>query len=151
MPLSDSLRLSLPDLITLACWVMAGTTPAFFSTPRSISVSVIFSRSDSRTSALNLAMAELKPRLGRRRWIGIWPPSNPILPRPPLRARWPLWPRPAVLPMPEPIPRPTRTRTVLAPLAGLMLLSFMSDLFHLQHERRLADHAEILRGRRYRR
>ncbi len=66
--------------------------------------------------------AELKPRLGSRRWMGIWPPSKPILPRPPVRARWPLWPRPAVLPRPEPMPRPTRTRTVLAPLAGLMLV-----------------------------
>src|SRR3569623_572890 len=48
--------------------------------------------------------------------------------------------------MPDPMPRPTRTRAVLAPLAGLMLFSFISDLFHLQHERRLADHAEIFRG-----
>src|ERR1700722_14943185 len=51
----------------------------------------------------------LKPRFGRRRWIGIWPPSKPLM-RTPERAVWPLPPRPAVLPLPEPMPRPTRMR-----------------------------------------
>ena len=49
----------------------------------------------------------LKPRLGRRRCSGIWPPSKPLM-RTPERAVWPLPPRPPVLPLPEPMPRPTR-------------------------------------------
>src|SRR5689334_19604318 len=50
----------------------------------------------------------VKPRLGRRRWRGIWPPSKPRIMRDPERERWPLWPRVEVLPMPDPMPRPTR-------------------------------------------
>src|SRR5436305_2745871 len=50
----------------------------------------------------------VKPRLGKRRWSGIWPPSKPRIMCEPERERWPLWPRVEVLPMPEPIPRPTR-------------------------------------------
>src|ERR1017187_2700577 len=50
----------------------------------------------------------LKPRFGRRRCSGIWPPSNPRISEDPEREPWPLWPRVEVLPMPEPIPRPTR-------------------------------------------
>src|SRR6185369_2561386 len=46
----------------------------------------------------------LKPRLGSRRWSGIWPPSKPLM-RTPERAVWPLPPRPPVLPVPEPMPR----------------------------------------------
>ena len=50
-----------------------------------------------------------KPRLGRRRCSGIWPPSKPLM-RTPERAVWPLPPRPPVLPAPEPMPRPMRKR-----------------------------------------
>ena len=49
----------------------------------------------------------VKPRFGRRRWIGVWPPSKWGL-KPRVRAYWPFWPRPAVLPRPEPTPRPRR-------------------------------------------
>src|ERR1035437_2512456 len=50
----------------------------------------------------------LKPRFGRRRCSGIWPPSKPRISEEPEREPWPLVPRVAVLPMPEPMPRPTR-------------------------------------------
>src|SRR5262249_46655751 len=63
----------------------------------------------------------LKPRLGRRRCSGIWPPSKPPMATPE-RAVWPLPPRPPVLPMPEPMPRPTRRRSLRDP--GLSLISF---------------------------
>src|ERR1700753_1848811 len=56
----------------------------------------------------------VKPRWGRRRCSGIWPPSKPRIRLEPEREPWPLWPRGEVLPMPEPIPRPTRLRPVLA-------------------------------------
>src|SRR5471032_2194417 len=66
----------------------------------------------------------LKPRLGRRRWIGIWPPSKPLM-RTPERAVWPLPPRPAVLPLPEPMPRPTRIRFLREPALSAISLSFI--------------------------
>src|SRR5208337_4434514 len=63
----------------------------------------------SRFTMLNsLRKMLVNPRLGIRRWSGIWPPSKPRIMREPLRERWPLWPRVEVLPIPEPIPRPTR-------------------------------------------
>src|SRR5436190_13523439 len=68
----------------------------------------------------------LKPRLGKRRWSGIWPPSKPLTATP-VRAFWPLTPRPAVLPLPEPIPRPTRMRALRAPGLSAISLSFMVD------------------------
>ncbi len=58
----------------------------------------------------------VKPRLGKRRCSGIWPPSKPRIRLEPEREPWPLWPRVEVLPMPEPIPRPTRL------LVGVRLL-----------------------------
>ena len=80
----------------------------------------------SRTSAVSPASFEAKPIFGRRRCMGIWPPSKPALILPlPARANEPLWPRPAVLPRPEPMPRPTRVRSLRAPSAGLSVLSFM--------------------------
>src|SRR5712671_5935177 len=66
----------------------------------------------------------LKPRFGRRRWIGIWPPSKPLM-RTPERAVWPLPPRPAVLPLPEPMPRPTRMRFLREPALSAISLSFI--------------------------
>src|SRR4030095_11549928 len=76
----------------------------------------------------------LKPRFGRRRWIGIWPPSNPLM-RTPERAVWPLPPRPAVLPLPEPMPRPTRMRFLREPALSAISLSFIvSFLLSLAHD-----------------
>src|ERR1700734_4070648 len=66
----------------------------------------------------------LKPRLGRRRCSGIWPPSKPLM-RTPERAVWPLPPRPAVLPLPEPMPRPTRIRFLREPALSAISLSFI--------------------------
>src|SRR5438874_2973568 len=63
----------------------------------------------------------LKPRLGRRRCSGIWPPSKPRMRDEPEREPWPLWPRVAVLPIPEPIPRPTRFLFSFAFLGGRRL------------------------------
>lgn len=48
------------------------------------------------------------PDLGIRRASFVWPPSKSYLGPAPLRAFWPLWPRPEVLPRPEPGPRPRR-------------------------------------------
>src|SRR5215831_1206681 len=67
----------------------------------------------------------LKPRFGSRRCNGIWPPSKPLM-RTPVRAVWPLPPRPPVLPFPDPMPRPTRMRAVRAPALSEISLSFMS-------------------------
>ena len=46
----------------------------------------------------------VKPRLGIRRDIAVWPPSKPGLGMPwwPVRAFWPFWPLPEVLCRPEP-------------------------------------------------
>src|SRR6202035_4571872 len=90
----------------------------------------------------------LKPRFGSRRWIGIWPPSKPLM-RTPERAVWPLPPRPAVLPLPEPMPRPTRMRFLREPALSAISLSFIvrflypgrlisTEIF------RFRDHAPIL-------
>src|ERR1700690_4502462 len=76
-----------------------------------------------------------KPRLGRRRCSGIWPPSKPLM-RTPERAVWPLPPRPPVLPMPEPMPRPMRMRFLRAPALSAIWLSFMTAVLLL-----LVDHA----------
>src|SRR3954452_21680907 len=66
----------------------------------------------------------VKPRLGRRRCSGIWPPSKPLM-RTPERAVWPLPPRPDVLPLPEPMPRPTRMRFLREPALSASSLSFI--------------------------
>src|SRR6476660_8267556 len=95
----------------------------------------------------------LKPRFGKRRCSGIWPPSNPLMATP-VRAFWPLTPRPAVLPLPEPMPRPTRMRALREPGLSANSLSFMmfsSSLVDDPDEvRDLADHAahgrRILQG-----
>src|SRR5579871_1662982 len=66
----------------------------------------------------------LKPRLGKRWCSGVWPPSKPLIATP-LRAVWPLPPRPEVLPLPEPMPRPTRIRFFREPALSAISLSFM--------------------------
>src|SRR5688572_30682175 len=80
-----------------------------------------------RFSSLNfLAKILLKPRFGRRRCSGIWPPSKPLI-RTPLRAVWPFPPRPPVLPIPEPMPRPMRKRFLRDPGRSANSLSFMFE------------------------
>src|SRR5450755_4731002 len=87
-----------------------------------------------------------KPRLGRRRCSGIWPPSKPLM-RTPERAVWPLPPRPPVLPMPEPMPRPMRKRFLRAPGRSAISLSFIAVVLltrvadHAHQMPQLADHA----------
>src|SRR3954471_8549425 len=96
----------------------------------------------------------LNPRFGKRRWSGIWPPSKPLM-RTPLRAVWPLPPRPACLPLPEPMPRPTRIRSFTAPALSLMSLSFTKALLPSVDDAHevldLLDHAahrgRVLQGR----
>src|SRR6185503_11410523 len=138
--LSDTLRSSLPERMTFAASALRDTIPAALSAARSISATCIACRSPVRTSATSSRVGELKPRFGRRRCSGICPPSKPTLWKPPERARWPLWPRPAVLPQPEPTPRPTRWRSLLEPGAGFRELSFMSALDPHQVEH-FFDHA----------
>src|ERR1700735_1686306 len=78
-----------------------------------------------RLTSLYLSCAGgVKPRFGRRRCKGIWPPSKPLM-RTPERAVWPLPPRPDCLPLPEPMPRPTRMRGLDDPGLSLTSLSFM--------------------------
>src|ERR1700722_4050653 len=77
------------------------------------------------TSLSFLAKMLLKPRLGRRRCSGIWPPSKPLM-RTPERAVWPLPPRPPVLPEPEPMPRPMRWRGLREPGRSASSLSFIA-------------------------
>src|ERR1051325_9748489 len=68
----------------------------------------------------------VKPRFGRRRWSGIWPPSKPTLREYPDRDFCPFSPRPAVLPRPEPGPRPTRFFLCVEPFAGFRLLRLIA-------------------------
>src|SRR5262245_62207918 len=79
----------------------------------------------------------LNPRLGSRRCNGICPPSKPLTATP-VRAFWPLTPRPAVLPLPEPMPRPTRRRVLRAPGRSAISESFIA----LSSFASLADHAD---------
>src|SRR5271169_4000388 len=97
------------------------------------------------TSLRSRGEGGVKPRFGRRRCSGIWPPSKPLM-RTPERAVWPLPPRPDCLPLPEPMPRPTRVRACEEPGLSVMPLSFMvfmsSHAVNDAHEMRdLGDHA----------
>src|SRR5579864_4715172 len=67
----------------------------------------------------------VKPRLGRRRCSGIWPPSKPRFWLKPVPACCPLCPRADVFPCPEPMPRPTRLRSFFCPAGGFKLLRFI--------------------------
>src|SRR5262245_28357329 len=93
------------------------------STPRSIAA---WTRSRFTTLS-SRAKILLKPRFGSRRCSGIWPPSKPLM-RTPVRAVWPLPPRPPVLPFPDPMPRPTRMRPWRAPALSEISLSFMAHV-----------------------
>src|SRR4029453_11232070 len=136
---------SLPERMTFAASALRDTMPAALSAARSISATCMSCRSPVRTSATSSRVGELNPRFGRRRCSGICPPSKPTLWKPPERARWPLWPRPAVLPQPEPMPRPTRWRSCLAPGAGFRELSRIdahqiADFFdHAAHRRGIGE------------
>src|ERR1700733_10445623 len=98
------------------------------------------------TSLYSSCVGGVKPRFGRRRCRGIWPPSKPLM-RTPERAVWPLPPRPACLPLPEPMPRPTRMRDFDDPGLSLISLSFMAasllavDDAHQMRD--FGDHAAI--------
>src|SRR3954466_1514318 len=99
----------------------------------------------SRLISLSLSVnGTLKPRFGRRRCSGIWPPSKPLM-RTPERAVWPLPPRPPVLPAPEPIPRPMRKRFLREPGRGAISLSFIAFSLFPVHDADemldLGDHA----------
>src|SRR5487761_2744676 len=106
------------------------------------------------TSANSSRKMLLKPRFGRRRCSGIWPPSKPLM-RTPERAVWPLPPRPPVLPMPEPMPRPMRKRFLRAPGRSAISLSFMAVVplarfaDHTHQVADLVDHAARRRGIRH--
>src|SRR5690606_20497970 len=81
-----------------------------------------------------LAFGAVKPRFGRRRYSGIWPPSYPFRATPE-RDFWPLMPRPAVLPLPEPGPRATRFFVRFAPSLSRISCSFISLLLGRTHPR----------------
>lgn len=51
-------------------------------------------------------MLRVRPNLGRRMLIGVYPPSKAGPTFPPERAYWPLWPLPEVLPFLQPGPLP---------------------------------------------
>src|SRR6266436_5120594 len=94
--------------------------------PASTSLASIACCSRSRLISAKSSLKMLvKPRFGRRRCSGIWPPSKPLM-RTPERAVWPLPPRPACLPLPEPMPRPTRMRFLREPALSAISLSFIA-------------------------
>src|SRR5208282_901376 len=78
-PCNTTLRFSSPETITLADSAWMDTTPAALSTRISMVSPPILFRSDSRTSAVSCLSGETKPRFGKRRCNGIWPPSKPTL------------------------------------------------------------------------
>src|SRR6185369_15958289 len=81
------------------------------------------------TTVYSVRKMLVKPRLGRRRCSGIWPPSKPRIRLKPERDPWPLWPRVEVLPMPDPIPRPTRLRDVFAFFGARRFDKFFAMIF----------------------
>src|SRR5262245_19661251 len=89
----------------------------------------------------------VKPRFGRRRASGVWPPSNHGL-NVERRANWPFCPRPAVLPRPEPTPRPRRIFLAVEPsgFASLLSVSAISDLLDRDEVEDLLDRAAERRG-----
>src|ERR1700761_6510668 len=83
------------------------------------------------TTEYSVRKTLVKPRLGRRRWSGIWPPSKPRIMCEPERERCPLWPRVDVLPIPDPIPRPTRFLPLFAFLGARKFERFFDILSSL--------------------
>src|SRR5262245_47871291 len=95
------------------------TSPALRNQSRSTTVPAAApSRRATATGWYSTRVWLVKPRLGRRRWIGIWPPSNHAGILPPARAFLPLCPLPAVPPRPVPAPLPRRLLGRVAPAAG---------------------------------
>src|SRR5438477_5935218 len=82
------------------------------------------------TMLYSLRKTLVNPRLGMRRWRGIWPPSKPRIMREPERERCPLCPRVEVLPMPLPMPRPTRLRFSDDFFGALMVDRFITKFLH---------------------
>src|SRR5690606_7376749 len=133
------------------------TTPAAFSVSTvmgvlasSLPASTAACTRPMFTSLKSLAKMLLKPRFGKRRCSGIWPPSKPLM-ETPARDFWPLTPRPPVLPLPEPMPRPTRVRALTAPGLSFSSLSFIASTRSLAvHDADemadLGDHAAHGRG-----
>src|SRR5688572_473716 len=128
-------------------------TPASASDSGVISVpSGMRLRSSSVTTCDSTRNMFVKPRFGRRRVSGIWPPSNCGLPPPgpwcPARALMPLCPLPDVLPVPEPGPRPSRLRFLVEPGAGERLcrpiLSLLATSLLLLDGRHLDQVAHFL-------
>src|ERR1051325_4217943 len=141
-------RLPVPRILSPSLCPL--TRPAWRSAPSS-TVAPLSKRSRSArfTTAKSFLKMFVKPRFGRRRWSGIWPPSKPRMREKPERDFCPFSPRAAVLPWPEPGPRPTRFLACFAPFFGFSLLSSMIDLvlLHDFHEMRdLFDHAAHLFG-----
>src|SRR5262249_14711214 len=102
------------------------TTPSCWSVSKSkASPSSSFSRS-RLTTAYSLWKIFVKPRLGRRRCIGICPPSKPRILEYPETDLAPLCPRPEVLPRRLPIPRPTRFWGRFWPSGALRSLKFIA-------------------------
>src|SRR5947209_18004533 len=64
-----------------------------------------------------------------RSYNRVCPPLKARCIVPPVRAFWPLVPRPAVLPRPEPCPRPTRRSRLCDPGAGRKSDSFIFGYF----------------------
>ncbi len=93
-------RFSSPSPSTFSPSLRSFTAPVSTSLSRSISARPSLPRSPTLISAYSTRNGLVNPRLGRRRWIGICPPSNPPKFMLPVRAFWPLPPRPAVLPWP---------------------------------------------------
>src|SRR5690606_6092086 len=136
-----------PLTTTLARLAVLGTSLAARRAAKSTSPAGSVSSLYSSTSAVSCFSFEAKPIFGRRRCIGICPPSKPALIVPlPARANEPLWPRPQVLPSPEPMPRPTRFGAWRAPSAGLRVFIFMESVLDLDQVVQLVDQATHLRA-----
>src|ERR1700689_3926229 len=87
------------------------------------------SSSPTLTSAVCVGNGFVNPRFGRRRWMGVWPPSKCGV-KLGTRAYGPFCPPPEGLPRPDPVPRPTRVFGRVAP-AGFASLLRVSAIVHL--------------------
>src|SRR5262245_30141442 len=104
------------------------------------------SRAPTFTANTSARNGFLKPFFGKRRCIGIWPPSKPKrAPWWPVRAFWPLTPLPDCSPVPEPGPRPMRLRLRVAPRGPFNVCSvdpiWLLSFLHPHHVRDGANHA----------
>src|ERR1700684_3432458 len=81
------------------------------------------------TMVYSLRKILVKPRLGKRRCSGIWPPSNPRIREYPKTDLAPLAQRPEFFPRPVPMPWPTRCFLCFCPAGGLNWLRFIAFPF----------------------